>query len=152
MVKWIIVAILLLPAAEIAAFVAVASAIGFGFALLLMLATTLCGFWVLRHAGRGGLTQLRAAVGRQETAGFRAHASILLTVLGGLLLVVPGFITDLIGGLMLLGPVRQWFAALFGGADATAARTPGGVVDLDPEEWRQIPDRELGDPRRRPDR
>ena len=53
MVKWIIIAILLLPVAEIAAFILVAAIIGLGWAFLLMLATTLPGFLVLRRAGRG---------------------------------------------------------------------------------------------------
>ena len=48
MVKRIILAILLLPAAEIAAFVLVATLIGLAGALLLMLATTFAGILVLR--------------------------------------------------------------------------------------------------------
>jgi len=62
MVKQILVAILLLPAAEIAAFVLVAALIGVTGALLLMLATTLAGILVLRQAGRGGIARFRVAV------------------------------------------------------------------------------------------
>ena len=60
MVKWIIIAVLLLPVAEIATFVLVALLIGFGWAFLLMLATTLAGFVVLKRAGRGGFATFRA--------------------------------------------------------------------------------------------
>ena len=59
MVKWIIIAILLLPLAEIAVFVLVAVFAGFVWALFLTLLTTLAGFAVLRHAGRGKIARFR---------------------------------------------------------------------------------------------
>ena len=68
MVKRIILAILLLPAAEIAAFVLVATLIGLAGALLLMLATTFAGILVLRQAGRGGMARFRVAVADGDLA------------------------------------------------------------------------------------
>ena len=53
MVKWVIIGILLLPVAEIAAFVLMAAMIGMLWTLLLMLATTLAGALVLRCAAPG---------------------------------------------------------------------------------------------------
>jgi len=34
-------------------------------------------------------------------------------VLGGLLLVLPGFLTDLAGIALLIAPVREWFGRIF---------------------------------------
>jgi UPF0716 protein FxsA len=150
MVKWIIPAILMLPLAEIAAFVTVASWIGFGWALLLALATTFCGVWVLRRAGRDGLARFRGAMAAR--ADFDLGAGTFLTVLGGLLLVLPGFITDVLGGLVLIGPLRRRLVALLRPSTAAGRRggagAAEGVVDLDPEEWRQLPERQLDTPRR----
>ncbi len=109
MVKWIIIAILLLPLAEIAAFILVAALDRASSGrLLLMLATTLAGFLVLRRAGRGRLARFRVAVADTDVAGIQANTGGFLTVLAGLLLFLPGFLTDLIGAALLIGPVRRW--------------------------------------------
>jgi UPF0716 protein FxsA len=147
MVKWIIIAILLLPVAEIATFVLAGLLVGFGWALLLMLATTIAGFLVLQRAGRSQLVHLRDAVTASNTAGIEVGTGSFLTVLAGILLVLPGFLTDVAGALLLLGPVRRTCAALIQRAVPGASRDRG-VVDLPPEEWKQMPDREAV---RRPD-
>ena len=150
MVKWIIVAILLLPVAEIAVFVLVASLLGFLWALTLMLATSLTGFLVLRRAGRGKLARFRVAVGDRDVTGIEANTSGFLTILAGILLFLPGFITDLVGAALLVGPVRRWCGATFRHAvqGRERAHGRGSVVDLEPQEWRQIRDRELDSKRK----
>ena len=65
-----------------------------------------------------------------------------LTVVGGFLLAVPGFLTDILGLMLLLPVTRQWMHAALRRA-FTDTRRPAaspGVVDLAPEEWRQVPD------------
>ena len=143
MAKWIISAILLLPLAEIAAFILVAALVGLGSAFLLMLVTTLIGFLVLRRAGRGGIARFRLAVADTDVAGIQANASGLLTVLAGLLLFLPGFLTDLVGVALLIGPVRRWCGRTF--RLWTRRRNPPdrSTIDLAPGEWRQVPEREL---------
>jgi UPF0716 protein FxsA len=143
MVKWITAAILLLPLAEIVVFILVAVVVGFGWAFLLMLATTLVGFLVLRRAGRGGIARFRVAVADTDVAGIQANTSGFLTVLAGLLLFLPGFLTDLIGVALLTGPVRRWCGRSF--RQWVRRRNPGdrSTIDLAPEEWAHLPDREL---------
>ncbi len=139
MVKWIIIAVLLLPAAEIATFVVVALLIGFGWALLLTLATTVVGFVVLKQAGRGRLTNFGAAVTGSDTGGIEANTASFLAVLAGILLFLPGFLTDLAGAALLLPPVRHACAARF--RTMVKSRTGSrSVVDLEPDEWRQVPE------------
>ena len=143
MVKWIVTAILLLPLAEIVAFVVVAAIVGLGWAFLLMLATTLAGVLVLRRAGRGGIARFRVAVADTDVAGIQANTSGFLTVLAGLLLFLPGFLTDLIGAALLIGPVRRWCGRTF--RLWVRRRNPGdrSTIDLAPGEWQQVPEREL---------
>jgi UPF0716 protein FxsA len=152
MVKWIIVAILLLPVVEIAVFIVVASLLGLLWALVLMLATTFAGFLVLRQAGRGKLARFRVAVGDRDMTGIEANTSGFLTVLAGILLVLPGFVTDLIGAVLLIRPVRRWCGATFRHAvqGRERARGPGAVVDLAPDEWARVRDRELEGKRKEP--
>jgi UPF0716 protein FxsA len=148
MVKRVIIAVLLLPIAEIAIFLLVAALIGFLGAFTLMLATTLAGAVVLRQAGRGRIAQFRVAVSDAEITGVEANTAGFLTVLAGLLLVLPGFLTDLIGMALLIGPVRRWCGRSFqswankswAGRRQDAERS---VIDLAPSEWQQVPDREI---------
>jgi UPF0716 protein FxsA len=150
MVKRIIVAILLLPVAEIAAFVVVATLIGVAGALLLMLTTTLAGILVLGQAGRGRIAHFRVAVAKAEMTGFEANAVGVVTVLAGLLLILPGFLTDLLGVALLIRPVRRWCGRMF--RAWIGRRKPGerSVVDLAPGEWKQVPERELSDRSKKP--
>jgi UPF0716 protein FxsA len=144
MVKWIIIAILALPVLEIAVFMLVAAVIGFGWAVLLMLATTVAGFAVLRRAGRKRLAQFRMVVTDSNMTELEAHTGGILTVLAGVLLVLPGFLTDLAGAALLIGPARNWFAATVRRA---LHGTPGrhATIDLAPGEWRRISDQEIKD-------
>ena len=117
--------------------------IGLGVAFLLMLATTLAGFLVLRQAGRGGIARFRVAVADTDVAGIQANTGGFLTVLAGLLLFLPGFLTDLVGAVLLIGPVRRWCGQTF--RRWVRRRNPAdrSTIDLAPGEWRQLPDREL---------
>jgi UPF0716 protein FxsA len=152
MVKWVIIAILLFPAAEIAIFIVVAATIGLVWALALMLATTLAGFLVLRRAGRGRIARFRVAVADTDTTGIEANTVGFLTVLAGLLLLVPGFLTDLIGIALLIAPVRRWCGTRFRLWVRSRDRGDRSVVDLAPGEWQQVPDREFQNKPKKPDR
>jgi UPF0716 protein FxsA len=143
MAKWIIAAILLLPLAEIVAFILVAALIGLGSAFVLMLATTLAGFLVLRRAGRSGIARFRVAMADTDVAGIQAHATGLLTVLAGLLLFLPGFLTDLIGAALLVGPVRRWCGRAFRRWASRSNPPDRSTIDLAPGEWEHLPEREL---------
>jgi UPF0716 family protein affecting phage T7 exclusion len=90
----------------------VIASIGFAWALALMLATTIAGLVVLRSAGRGRLALFRGVATDTGISGIAARIEANLhgffVILGGILLVLPGFITDVIGALFLLAPIRQW--------------------------------------------
>jgi UPF0716 protein FxsA len=153
MVKWIIAAILLFPVAEIVVFFLVAAIIGLGWAFVLMLFTTFAGFLVLRRAGRGRIARFRVAVADTDVTGIQANTGGFLTVLAGLLLFLPGFLTDLVGAALLIGPVRRRCGSAFRSWVGRKDRGGRSVIDLAPGEWEQVPDPKLQnkpDPRRRP--
>lgn len=147
--KWLLLGLLALPFAELAAFLAVAATIGFAWALLLVLAGSLAGGMVLRHAGGSHIARARVAMAQGSFTSLTADGTGLLVLLAGFLLLIPGFITDFIGLILLVAPVRRALAAAFG---AGGPRRPAdGVVDLEPEQWHRVPDAALPD-RREPDR
>ncbi|MEJ2624436.1 MAG: FxsA family protein [Pseudolabrys sp.] len=138
--KWVLLAILALPFAELAAFVAVAATIGFLGALALVVATSLFGGLLLRHAGGNHIARVKMALGDGNISALQADGTGSLVLLAGVLLLIPGFITDTVGALLLLAPLA---AALRRGPPT---RAPDGVVDLEPEQWHRVPDPSL--PRR----
>jgi UPF0716 protein FxsA len=144
LVKWIATGLLVLPLAEIAAFILVASQVGFTTALGLVILISLAGMLVLRHAGGGAVTRLRTAAGRTEVREVALDGSGTGTALGGILMVIPGFITGVLGLLMVLPATRDWLAGTALRLFTQRPRTPPpGTIDLQPEEWRQLPDPEL---------
>lgn len=148
--RWLLTALTMLPLMELAVFVAVAMAIGFGPAFGLILLGSIAGMMLLRHSGGSHISRLRVAVSGGNFSALQADAAGGFILLAGVLLLIPGFITDVIGLAILVPPLRR---ALFGlaGLRREAARAPDGVVDLEPEQWRRVPDPELPDRRQERD-
>jgi UPF0716 protein FxsA len=143
LVKWGFIGLLVLPAAELATFVLVASLVGWFRAAVLFIVTSVLGVLLLRHSGRRDFRRLRSAVAQEGIRGLHLETPGAGTMLGGILLVLPGFITDLLGGILLLGPTRRWLAGtLTRRAEAIQRRRRDEqhIIDLDPGEWRQLPD------------
>lgn len=136
--KWVILAVLALPILELAAFIAVVATIGFGWALSLILAGSLCGALILRHAGSGQAARIRVALDHGSFATLQTGAWGGLPLIAGILLLIPGFITDIVALLLLVGSLRRTFVG-------TAPQQADGVVDLAPEQWHQVPDPSLPD-------
>jgi UPF0716 protein FxsA len=142
--KWLLLAILTLPVMELAAFVAVAAEIGLLEALALVAATSLAGALILRHARGNHIARMRVAFEAGSFSALEADAGGL-TLLAGILLLTPGFITDALGVLLLVAPLcRALGAAVRRGAPQQRG---DGVVNLPPEQWHRVPDPELPDRR-----
>ena len=65
-IKMIALGLLLLPLAELAAFVLVAGSVGFAAAFLLLILVSFMGIMVLRQTGSGAVTRLRTAAGNAK--------------------------------------------------------------------------------------
>jgi UPF0716 protein FxsA len=92
--------------AELFVAVQVANAIGVGYMILLLIVSWPLGAWALRLQGRAAWRRLDAAVSAGRSPGREVLDGVLVLV-GGLLLIVPGFISDLVGVLALLPPTRS---------------------------------------------
>jgi UPF0716 protein FxsA len=133
--KWVLFALLILPAAELAAFIAVAVQIGVLAAFALMLATSVLGIALLRLAGEGKIAQVRVTVTEGSVQEIGGAGQAFFTVIGGILLVLPGFLTDVLGLLVLLPPVQQRLHAALGRVLMRQSQSRDGVIDLEPGEW-----------------
>lgn len=95
----------LVAVAEIALFIQVGQWIGLGPTVLAVVATTLLGAALLRAQGLGALRRAQAALDRRELPVKELFDGACILI-GGLLLIMPGFLTDMLGLLFLLPPVR----------------------------------------------
>ena len=138
LIKLIAIGLLAWPAAEIVAFVGVSAAMGFANAVFLLLLMSLAGLFVLRHFS-GDVTRLRAA-GVAGIVAAPPGRSGMAPGLGGILLLIPGFVTSVLGLVMLFPVSRRWLLAGCRRA-FEAGRRPAGpnVIDLAPNEWRPLP-------------
>jgi UPF0716 protein FxsA len=139
LVKWGFIGFFLLPVAEFAAFAAIALAIGWLPAVCLFLATSILGLLILRRSGLSDLDRFRDAFRREGIRAIHLESPGLGPMLGGILLVFPGFITDVVGALLLIPAVRRGIRRRIARARDTRRRERDpSVVDLTPKEWRQI--------------
>lgn len=98
--------LIVVPVLEVVVFIEVGHAIGWRFAILLLIATSVLGARLLRTQGRAAIGRVTLAVA-ENRAPARAAVDGLLGFLGAALLVIPGFVTDALGALLLLAPTRR---------------------------------------------
>nr|MBA2478475.1 FxsA family protein [Sporichthyaceae bacterium] len=91
---------LLVPIAEIFVLIQVGQAIGPWWTVLLLVTMSVLGAWLVRREFRNTWSALRAALqsGRLPSSEL---ADAGLVVVGGTLLLTPGFLTDVVGLAML---------------------------------------------------
>ena len=97
--------ILVVPIVELYAFVKVSDAVGFLDALGILIVVSLLGVWLVKRAG----LRVWARFNEQLVAGTTPSKEVadgVCLLLAGVLLVIPGFVTDALGLFLLLPPVR----------------------------------------------
>ena len=142
---WLLIGLLALPLAEIVVFVLVALWAGFNWALLGIVTGSLAGALMLRCGSHIG--SIRMVLGDRRLTALEADTGGTMFLIAGVLLLVPGFITDFVAIILLIGPFRRAIAALLLRALRPASKRADGVVDLEPDEWRQVPPEKLSDRR-----
>lgn len=96
-----------LPLLEIAGFVIIGGKIGVGLSLLWVIAATMAGFYFLAAMGAQTLQKARKSVDA-DVYPFEEMFDGLCILLGALLLIFPGFISDFLALPLLIAPVRHW--------------------------------------------
>jgi UPF0716 protein FxsA len=91
---------------EMATFFWVESRIGLGWALALAVLTAVIGSFLVRRAGLSVLSRIQAKLGRGRLPG-RELSDGAAVLVSGAFLISPGFITDVLGFLLLIPAVRD---------------------------------------------
>ncbi|MDO9380084.1 MAG: FxsA family protein [Nocardioidaceae bacterium] len=106
--RWrlVLALLLLMPVLELVVLIAVGRQIGVLATLGLLVAGVVVGTGVMRREGARALGAVReaAASGRQPDADLSGRAIVFVS---GLLLAVPGFVSDVVGLVLWLPPVRR---------------------------------------------
>src|SRR4051812_39179249 len=142
MVKWVFIVMLLLPLAEIVVFIVMALTLGWLWTFALFLGSSLIGIIVLRRCGRAKLDLFVSALGQDGIRALHLESPGLAPIMGGILLVLPGFLTDILGAMLFVHPLRRWAGATLARAWQERRRDPHApaVIDLAPDQWDEQPD------------
>ena len=142
--------VLALPFLEIAGFIIVGSKIGILATLGLIILSIFVGVFLLRFQGLGLIQKIR----EETTAGRTPKRELVhgvMLVFAAFLLIIPGFITDIIGLLLFIPAVRDFGWRCISdrvilvdsgqrrrGPDTS--RIKDRVIELDPEDYSSKPD------------
>ncbi|MGL5931038.1 MAG: FxsA family protein [Dermatophilaceae bacterium] len=105
--RWVFGALLVVPVLEIAVIVAVGRTIGGWPTLGLLIVESLIGAWLVKREGSRAFGALSEAL-RSGRMPSRQLADAALVLVGGALLLTPGFATDAVGFLFILPVTRPW--------------------------------------------
>jgi UPF0716 protein FxsA len=132
---WIV--FVFLPIAEIWVFIKVGQRIGAAATIGLVLLSSIIGLLLLRRQGYAAVVNIRRKLDSGQLPATEMMEGIFLS-LAGVLLLLPGFITDGLGFLCLVRGFRRWilarvFARLSKNPDrkpsANPAQNTGTVID-----------------------
>ncbi len=116
------------PVVEVLVFIEVGRAIGWLLALALLVGTSVLGVHLMRVQGRSAIERVSRAVSERR-APARAALDGALGFLGGALLAVPGFVTDVLGALLLFPATRaltrRWLSRSYAGRTMSFVATAG---------------------------
>ncbi len=100
-----------IPAVEIATFIQVGARIGVFNTIFFTFFTAVLGVILVRWQSLQTLDELRAALAAGRPPAVELVSGSLL-LLAGILLLIPGFVTDAVGFLLLVPPLRRLVALL----------------------------------------
>ena len=135
----LVVLFIALPLAELYVILKVGDAIGAVWTILLLAADSVLGSLLLRAQGRSVWRRFNTALAE----GKMPHREVIdgvLVIFGGAFLITPGFITDIVGLLLLLPPTRSVIRSavarrlgrrVAGGAATRFGRGAPGAYDVE---------------------
>lgn len=97
---------IVVPLLELWVIIEVGSLIGAVPTILLLLACSFLGAWLVKHQGRAAWTRFTNTISSGKVPA-KETADGALVILAGALLLTPGFLTDIVGLLLLTPVVRR---------------------------------------------
>ena len=147
LLKWAFIVLLVLPVAEFAVFLLAATMVGWLWTALALVGTSLLGIVLLKRSRSHELARLAGALRSDRWGALRLDSPGAGTLVGAILLVLPGFITDVLGGALFTPQFRRWATSALAKRAERVSRTSSHrgrdhILDLKPTEWHQIQDQQ----------
>jgi UPF0716 protein FxsA len=136
----LILIFIIVPIAELYVIFKIGDAIGWAPTLGLLVVDSLLGTWLLRSQGRTVWARFQDTMQAGRVPHREAFDGVLV-IFGAAFLITPGFLTDIVGVLLLLPPTRSVFrrwlirrgGRMLGFSIATGRRTPPPGQNYDVE-------------------
>ncbi len=104
--KWLLVLFILIPALEVTVLIGSSHVIGVWPTFAMIIVTAALGAYLAKRQGFRVLREIRLRVGRGEMPGDAVLDGIFILI-GGVLLLVPGYVTDVIGFVFVMPVTRK---------------------------------------------
>jgi UPF0716 protein FxsA len=105
----ILLILLFIPFAELYLLLEVGSFLGVLPTIIVIISTGVLGVWLFRQQGFATLKRFQDSIARGEVPAYEMIEGPIL-LLGGALLIAPGFFTDMLGLACLIPPIRKMIA------------------------------------------
>ena len=92
---------------EISFFIAIANSVGVLLALIGIIATSIIGFSLIKKQGLKNLSLMQQKIANQQNPKEEIINSVSL-LFAGFFLFIPGFLTDILGGILLIPYVQEY--------------------------------------------
>ena len=112
MFRILLILFLTVPLVEIAILIKIGKVIGAGYTIALVIGTAILGAALLRTQGISTLAKVQTNINRGQLPAIELIEGLILLI-SGVLLLTPGFFTDMIGFLALVPILRQRLAQTF---------------------------------------
>jgi UPF0716 protein FxsA len=126
-----------IPLTELYVIIEVGDRIGAFATIWLVVLTAVIGGWLVRKQGMGILFRIRQQMEQGETPAIEMLEGALLALMG-ILLLLPGFITDALGFLLLIPPLRRFLVLEFLKRNGTMTHADVTIVRRDASSRRRI--------------
>jgi len=126
-----------IPLTELYVIIEVGDQIGAFATIWLVVLTAVIGGWLVRKQGMGILFRIRQQMDRGEAPAIEMLEGALLALMG-ILLLLPGFITDALGFLLLIPPLRRFLVLEFLKRSGTMTHADVTIVREDARSRRHV--------------
>ncbi len=109
----LLILFILVPVAELGLFMTLGAALGFPRTIVIIILTAILGAALTRSQGRKAMEKFQQATGQGRMPAREALEGVMI-LLAGAVLITPGFLTDAVGFLLLVPPVRSVVAGYLG--------------------------------------
>jgi len=138
----ILLLIILIPAIEIYLFIKIGSQIGTLITILLIFTTAVVGIYYAKYEGLNTLKSGFAQLSRNEAPAYEMISGAAIAF-AALLLIIPGFVTDIFGFLIILPISRKFVFKIFFKKIKTTKYRKNNFIDGEFEDIENDDDRKI---------